>query len=297
MSRESQHPDPRHAEPKPPFPTQQQQSAPGSEAKMDPPVDHGEKSYKGNERLKGKVAILSGSDSGIGRAVAIAFAREGADLVLSYLPEEEQDAKETVRWVEQAGRRAITSPGDIRGADYCKQLVDLTAKEFGGVDIVVNNAAYQRTYEKITDVPADEFATTFETNVFGTFYVSQAALPKIRKGGCIINTVSIQAYEPSAELVAYAPTKAALVSLTKVLAKSAGKQGIRVNGVAPGPVWTPLIPSTMPEEKVKTFGKNTVFERPAQPAELAPLYVFLASQDATYVTGEIYGATGGRTPY
>lgn len=297
MSRESQHPDPRQAGPKPPFPTQQQQPAPGSEAKMDPPVDHGEKSYKGNERLKGKVAILSGSDSGIGRAVAIAFAREGADLVLSYLPEEEEDAKETVRWVEQAGRRAVTSPGDIRRADYCKQLVDLTAKEFGGVDIVVNNAAYQRTYEKITDVPADEFATTFETNVFGTFYVSQAALPKIRKGGCIINTVSIQAYEPSAELVAYAPTKAALVSLTKVLAKAAGKQGIRVNGVAPGPVWTPLIPSTMPEEKVKTFGKNTVFERPAQPAELAPLYVFLASQDATYVTGEIYGATGGRTPY
>ena len=180
MSRESQHPDPRQAGPKPPFPTQQQQSAPGSEAEMDPPVDHGEKSYKGNERLKGKVAILSGSDSGIGRAVAIAFAREGADLVLSYLPEEENDAQETVRWVEKAGRRAITSPGDIRGAEYCKQLVDLTTKEFGGVDIVVNNAAYQRTYEKITDVPADEFATTFETNVFGTFYVSQAALPKSR---------------------------------------------------------------------------------------------------------------------
>jgi hypothetical protein len=264
---------------------------------MDPPVDHGEESYKGNQRLTGKVAILSGSDSGIGRAVAIAFAREGADLVLSFLPEEEKDAKETVRWVEQAGRRAITTPGDIRDAGYCKKLVEVADQEFGGMDIVVNNAAFQRTYEKITDVPAEEFATTFQTNVFGTFYLSQAALPKIRKGGSIINTCSIQSYEPSAELVAYAPTKAALVSLTKVLAKAAGKQGIRVNGVAPGPVWTPLIPSTMPQEKVKSFGKNTVFERPAQPAELAPLYVFLASQDATYVTGEIYGATGGRTPY
>jgi NAD(P)-dependent dehydrogenase (short-subunit alcohol dehydrogenase family) len=264
---------------------------------MDPPVDHGEQSYKGNQRLTGKVAILSGSDSGIGRAVAIAFAREGADLVLSFLPEEEKDARETIGWVEKAGRRAIAAPGDIRDAGYAKRLVETADSELGGVDIVVNNAAYQRTYETITDVPAEEFATTFETNVFGTFYLSQAALPKIRKGGSIINTVSIQAFEPSAELVAYAPTKAALVSLTKVLAKSAGKQGIRVNGVAPGPVWTPLIPSTMPEEKVKTFGKNTVFERPAQPAELAPLYVFLASQDATYVTGEIYGATGGRTPY
>lgn len=296
MSRESQHPDPRQAEAKPPFPSQQQ-PAPGSDAKMDPPVDHGEESYKGNQRLTGKVAILSGSDSGIGRAVAIAFAREGADLVLSFLPEEEKDAKETVRWVEQAGRRAITTPGDIRDAGYCKKLVEVADQEFGGMDIVVNNAAFQRTYEKITDVPAEEFATTFQINVFGTFYLSQAALPKIRKGGSIINTCSIQSYEPSAELVAYAPTKAALVSLTKVLAKAAGKQGIRVNGVAPGPVWTPLIPSTMPQEKVKSFGKNTVFERPAQPAELAPLYVFLASQDATYVTGEIYGATGGRTPY
>jgi len=296
MSRQSKNADPRHAGAKPPFPSQQQ-PAPGSDAKMDPPVDHGEESYKGNQRLNGKVAVLSGSDSGIGRAVAIAFAREGADLVLSYLPEEEKDAKETVRWIEQAGRRAVTAPGDIRDPGYCKKLVETAASELGGVDIVVNNAAFQRTYENITDVPAEEFAATFQTNVFGTFYLSQAALPKIRKGGSIINTVSIQAYEPSPELVAYAPTKAALVSLTKVLAKTAGKQGIRVNGVAPGPVWTPLIPSTMPQEKVQNFGKNTVFERPAQPAELAPLYVFLASQDATYVTGEIYGATGGRTPY
>ncbi len=296
MSRKAQDPDPRQAGPKPPF-SSKPQPAPGSESKMDPRVDHGETSYKGNERLTDKVTILSGADSGIGRAVAIAFAREGSDLVLSYLPEEEQDAKETVRWVEKAGRNAITVPGNIRDIGYCKQLVETAEKQLGGVDIVINNAAFQRTYEKITDVPAEEFATTFETNVFGTFYLSQAALPKLRKGGSIINTCSIQAYEPSAELVAYAPTKAALVSLTKVLAKAAGKQGIRVNGVAPGPVWTPLIPSTMPEEKVKAFGKNTVFERPAQPAELAPLFVFLASEDATYVSGEIYGATGGRTPY
>ena len=296
MARESQHPDPRQAGAKPPFPSQHQ-PAPGTESKMDPPVDHGETSYKGNQRLRGKAAILSGSDSGIGRAVAIAFAREGADLVLSYLPEEEKDAKETVRWVEQAGRKAIAKPGDIRDVRYSRQLVEIAEKELGGLDIVVNNAAFQRTYEKIADVPAEEFATTFQTNVFGTFYLSQAALPKIRKGGSIINTCSIQAYEPSPELVAYAPTKAALVSLTKVLAKAGAKQGIRVNGVAPGPVWTPLIPSTMPQEKVKTFGKNTVFERPAQPAELAPIYVFLASEDATYVSGEIYGATGGRTPY
>src|SRR4051812_3467517 len=172
MSRESQHPDPREAEAKPPFKSQQQ-PAPGSDAKMDPPVDHGEQSYKGNERLKGKTAILSGSDSGIGRAVAIAFAREGADVVLSYLPEEEKDADETVRWVEQAGRRAVKAPGDIRDADYSKRLVETAEKEFGGVDIVVNNAAFQRTYEKITDVPLEEFETTFHTNVFGTFYLSQ----------------------------------------------------------------------------------------------------------------------------
>ncbi len=264
---------------------------------MDPPVDHGEKTYSGNEKLLNKTAIITGSDSGIGRAVAIAFAREGADIVVSCLPEELKDAEETAHWIHQAGRKAILHPGDIRDQSYCRSLVDTAARELKGLDIVVNNAAYQRTYEKIADVPAEEFITTFQTNVFGTFFLSQAALPILRKGGSIINTCSIQAYVPSQELVAYAPTKAALVSLTKVLAQAAAQQGIRVNGVAPGPVWTPLIPSTMPPEKVKKFGTTTVFERPAQPAELAPLYVFLASEDATYVTGEIYGATGGRTPY
>ena len=296
MSRETPQQDPRHAGPKPPF-SSTKIAAPGHEKEMDPPVDHGENSYRGNGRLKNKIAIITGSDSGIGRAVAIAYAREGADLVLSYLPEEEEDGRHTVTLVEQAGRRAIAHPGDIRDQAYARRLVDIAVKQLGGLDIVVNNAAFQRTYDNIADVPAEEFASTFQTNVFGPFQLAQAALPHLRKGGSIINTCSIQAFEPSEQLVAYAPTKAALVSLTKVLAKAAGKQGIRVNGVAPGPVWTPLIPATMPEEKVKKFGSTTVFERPAQPAELAPIYVFLASQDATYVTAEIYGATGGKTPY
>jgi hypothetical protein len=264
---------------------------------MAPRADHGEQNYTGNGRLKDKAAIITGADSGIGRAVAIAFAREGANLVLSFLPEEEGDARETERWVTEAGRKAVMVPGDIRKKRYCEKLVETATSKLGRLDIVVNNAGFQRTYDDIADVPEDEFERTFRTNVFGTFLLSQAAAAVLPKGGSIINTCSIQAYEPSENLVAYAPTKAALVSLTKVLAKALGKKQIRVNGVAPGPVWTPLIPSTMPKEKVKEFGKNTTFERPAQPAEMAPIFVFLASQDATYVTAEIYGATGGRTPY
>lgn len=264
---------------------------------MTPKADHGEESYTGNARLRDKAAIITGADSGIGRAVAIAFAREGADLVLSFLPEEEDDARETARWVEQAGRKAVLTPGDVGKKRYCEKLVETATKKLGHLDIVVNNAGFQRTYDDLADVPEDEFERTFRTNVFGTFFLSQAASQVIPRGGSIINTCSIQSYEPSPNLVAYAPTKAALVSLTKVLAKALGKKEIRVNGVAPGPVWTPLIPSTMPKEKLKEFGRNTVFERAAQPAELAPLFVFLASQDATYVTAEIYGATGGRTPY
>jgi NAD(P)-dependent dehydrogenase (short-subunit alcohol dehydrogenase family) len=264
---------------------------------MAPRPDHGEDSYTGNEKLKDQAAIITGADSGIGRAVAIAFAREGADLVLSYLPEEEDDARETARWVEEAGRKAVLVPGDVGKKKYCEKLVETATKRLGKLNIVVNNAGFQRTYDDLADVPEEEFERTFRTNVFGTFFLSQAAAEKLPKGGSSINTCSIQSFEPSANLVAYAPTKAALVSLTKVMAKALGKKQIRVNGVAPGPVWTPLIPSTMPKEKVKEFGKNTVFERAAQPAELAPLFVFLASEDATYVTAEIYGATGGRTPY
>jgi hypothetical protein len=264
---------------------------------MTPQADHGEKSYAGNGRLQDKAAIITGADSGIGRAVAIAFAREGADLVLSFLPEEEDDARETERWVKDAGRKAVLQPGDVGKKRYCEKLVETATKKLGKLDILVNNAGFQRTYDDIADLPEEEFERTFRTNVFGTFFLSQAAAGVLPKGGSIINTCSIQAFEPSANLLAYAPTKAALVSFTKALAKAVGKKEIRVNGVAPGPVWTPLIPSTMPREKVKEFGKNTVFERAAQPAELAPLYVFLASQDATYVTAEIYGATGGRTPF
>ncbi|MGC2639652.1 MAG: SDR family oxidoreductase [Acidobacteriaceae bacterium] len=296
MPRHAPHPHPKEAQTKPPY-SAEKQAPPGKEKEMTPAADHGEKNYTGNARLRDKAAIITGSDSGIGRAVAIAYAREGADLVLSYLPEEQDDARETARWVEEAGRKALLIPGDVGKKKYCEKLVETATNKLGKLDIVVNNAGFQRTYDDLGDVPEDEFERTFRTNVFGTFFLSQAAAEVLPKGGSIINTCSIQAYEPSENLVAYAPTKAALVSLTKVLAKTLAKKQIRVNGVAPGPVWTPLIPSTMPKEKLKEFGKNTLFERAAQPAELAPLFVFLASQDATYVTAEIYGATGGRTPY
>ena len=290
------HPHPKEAGPKPPY-SQEKQPPPGKDKAMQPRPDHGEESYTGNGRLTDKVAIITGADSGIGRAVAIAFAREGADLVLSFLPEEEDDARETARWVEQAGRKAVLVPGDIGKKRNCEKVVETAKRKLGRLDIVINNAGFQRTYDDLADVPEEEFERTFRTNVFGTFFLSQAAAAVLPKGGSIVNTCSIQAFEPSPNLIAYAPTKAALVSFTKLLAKGLGKKQIRVNGVAPGPVWTPLIPATMPKEKVKEFGKNTVFERAAQPAELAPVYVFLVSQDATYVTGEIYGATGGRTPY
>ena len=264
---------------------------------MTPQADHGEQSYVGSSRLTGKVAIITGGDSGIGRAVAIAYAREGSDVVLSYLKTEQKDAEETARWVEQAGRRVLLLPGDIQKSRYCQNLVKTAIKKLGRLDLIVNNAAFQRTHEKPSDIPEKEFDQTFRTNIYGTFFLSQASLDYLKKGSCIINSCSIQAFDPSPQLLAYAATKAALVNFTKGLAKAVARSGIRVNGVAPGPVWTPLIPSTMPAKKVKQFGSDTAFERAAQPAEIAPLYVFLASQDATYVTGEIYGATGGQTPY
>lgn len=296
MPRQTKYAQPKQAGPKPPF-AQEKQPPPGKEKQMEPKADHGEESYVGNHLLRDKVAIITGADSGIGRAVAIAFAREGADLVLSYLPEEEEDARETERWVKEAGRKAALVAGDVGKKRYCERLVQTATGRFGRLDVVVSNAALQRTYEDIADVPEEEFESTFRTNVFGTFFLSQAASAVLPKGGSILVTCSIQSYEPSESLLAYAPTKAALANLTKAMAKALAKKQIRVNGVAPGPVWTPLIPSTMPKEKVKEFGKNTAFERPAQPAELAPIYVFLASQNASYVTAEIYGATGGRTPY
>lgn len=288
-------PDPREEGPKPPFPDQQQ-SHPGSVKRLEPPADHGESSYVGTGRLLGQVAIITGADSGIGRATAIAFAKEGADVVLSYLLEEEADAREVSILIHEIGRKVIQLPGDIGSQDYARSLVATAIKEFGRLDIVVNNAGFQMTHDRIEEIPAEEFEHTFKTNVFGTFFLTQAALPEMKPGASIINTTSIQAFEPSEELVAYAATKAAIANMTKSLAKLAGKLGVRVNAVAPGPVWTPLIPSTMPSEKVKSFGQNSLFGRPAQPIELAKLFVFLASADASYVSGEIYSATGGRTP-
>lgn len=288
--------DPRERFPKPPFP-QGKQTPPGSSNELNPPADYGEHSYTGSGRLQGRAALITGADSGIGRAVALCFAKEGADVVFAFLPEEEKDAEETVRLVKAAGRRAIPVPGDIRQKAFCQQVVKRTIDEFGRLDILVNNAAFQRSYEKLEDIPEDEFDTTFRTNVYGTFFLTQAALPKMKPGGSIMNTCSIQSYDPSEGLIPYAATKAALVSLSKTLSDVCMKQGVRVNGVAPGPVWTPLIPATMPQKQVQSFGSNTAFGRPAQPVEQAAIFVFLASDDASYVTGEIYGATGGRMPF
>jgi NAD(P)-dependent dehydrogenase (short-subunit alcohol dehydrogenase family) len=287
--------DPKEKGAKPEYP-QRQIEPPGSDAEMTPKADHGETSYKGLGRLTDRAVLLTGGDSGIGRAVAIAFAREGADLVLSYLPEEERDARESAEWVNKAGRKAVLAPGDIRDERHCAALVDRAFAEFGKLDILVNNAAFQRTHDSIEEFTTEEFDATFKTNVYAMFWLCRAALPRMAAGGTIINTASIQAFDPSPNLLAYAPTKAAIVNFTKALSQVAMKKGVRVNAVAPGPVWTPLIPSTMPPEKTREFGKDTSFGRAAQPVELAPLFVFLASNEARYVTGEVYGATGGQTP-
>ncbi len=282
--------------PKPPFPAQKKQPIPGTDDAMDPRPDHGMESYTGRNRLTDRVALITGADSGIGRAVAILFAKEGADIVFTHLPEEETDAKTTTDAVMRQGRKAHAISVDLSQPANGAKVVEEAMAKFGKLDIVVNNAAYQRTYEKLEDVPGDEFAKAFAINVGGTFAVSQAAAKHLRPGGVILNTTSIQALDPSPNIFVYAATKAAIANLTKGMAKLLGEKGIRVNGVAPGPVWTPLIPATMEEEKVKEFGGKTVFKRPAQPVELGALYVFLASDDASFVTGEIYGATGGMTP-
>ncbi|ODN67937.1 SDR family oxidoreductase [Methylophaga muralis] len=285
--------DPRNRYPRPEFETQPHK-LPGEENKMQPRADHGENSYQGHDRLAGQVALITGGDSGIGMAVALAYAREGADIVFTYLSEE-KDAHETERLVKEAGRKVISIRMDqSNNRAACDSAVDLCIEEFGRLDILVNNAAFQQTYESIQDIPDDEISYAFQTNIEAFFHFSRAALKHIPPGGSIINTTSIQAFEPSSNLAPYAATKAAIANFTISLASEAINQGVRVNGVAPGPVWTPLIPTTMPDEKVKNFGANTLFGRPAQPAELAPVYVFLASADASYVTGEIYGVTGGR---
>lgn len=271
-------------------------SNPGSEQEMKEKPDHGEESYRGLGRLEGKIALITGGDSGIGRAVAIAFAREGADVAVSYL-EEHEDARETERWVKQAGRRCLLLPGDIADEGHCKSLIERVQKELGKLDILVNNAAHQVTYDGIEDWPTEQFERTFRVNVFAMFWLSKAALPGMAAGSTIINTASIQGYKPNPELLAYAPTKAAIVNFTKALAPLAMKSGVRVNSVAPGPVWTPLIPASFDAEKVANFGGNSVFGRPAQPAEMAPAYVFLASTESMYMTGEVIGLTGGQSPF
>jgi NAD(P)-dependent dehydrogenase (short-subunit alcohol dehydrogenase family) len=278
--------------PQPPFP-QQKQEPPGLESEMQPRPDYGEESYQGSGRLQGYGAIITGADSGIGRAVALAFAREGADVLISYLSED-SDAQETARIVERAGRKAVLVRGDVGREEHCRQIVQRALQEFGRLDVLVNNAAFQMTHKSIDELSSEEFDYTFRTNIYATFFLSKAALPHMTEGGSIINTASIEAYEPNPMLLAYAATKGAIVTFTKALAKEAIKKGIRVNAVAPGPIWTPLIPSTMPEQKVEQFGKTTPMQRPGQPAELAPVYAFLASRDASYITGEVIGVTGGR---
>jgi NAD(P)-dependent dehydrogenase (short-subunit alcohol dehydrogenase family) len=284
--------DPREAGPKPPY-SNRRQPAPGSEDLMEPKADHGEQSYKGCGKLEGAAALITGGDSGIGRAVALAFAREGADVLISYLNEHD-DAEETAELVREAGRKAVTVSGDIGSQEHCEELVKRTTREFGSLDILVSNAAIHSFHEDIDEWSSEEFDRTYKTNVYGMFYLCRAALPKMPAGGSIIATTSVQAFQPTGQLLAYSSTKGAIKTFVEGLAELAMQHGVRVNGVAPGPVWTPLIPSTMPKQKVNQFGTNTLLGRAAQPAELAPAYVFLASNDARYITGSIIDVTGGR---
>ena len=266
---------------------------PGLESDMGRAPDFGEAGYRGSGKLKGRKAVITGGDSGIGRAVALAFAREGADVVISYLEDEQSDADETARVVRDAGRTAVQFPGDLQDDAYCRALVGRAVQELGGVDILVNNAAYQMAREGLADIASDELERTFRTNILAMFHTSKAALEHMRPGAGIINTASIQAYQPDPMLLAYAATKAAIVNFTKGLAQETIENGIRVNAVAPGPIWTPLIPATMPEEKVEDFGaEESPMGRAGQPAEVAPLYVFLASGDSSYINGEVVGVTG-----
>jgi NAD(P)-dependent dehydrogenase (short-subunit alcohol dehydrogenase family) len=284
--------NPREAGAKPPFP-QEGLEYPGLELEMTPRPDFGEHSYQGHNRLQGKAALITGADSGIGRAVALAFAREGADVLISYL-NEDTDAEETARVVREAGRKAVLARGDISDEAHCRALVERAVAELGSLDILVNNAAYQMTREGIEQIPDGEWEHTFRTNIFAMYYLCKAAWPHLQPGSAIINTASIQAYQPSPQLLPYASTKGAIVTFSKALAEEGAQRGIRVNVVAPGPVWTPLIPATMPEEKAQEFGQDSPLGRPAQPAELAPIFVFLASAESSYITGEVVGVTGGK---
>lgn len=285
--------DPREQYPKPPFP-QQPQTAPGLVARMDPAPDHGEASYKGSGKLLGRKALITGGDSGIGRAVAIAFAREGADVAIGYLPSEEKDAAEVIALVEAEGRKAVALPGDVSEEAWSRELVAKAVAGLGGLDILVINAGRQQYRETIAEVSSEDFDRTLKTNLYALHWIAQTAVPHLPPGAAVITTASIQAYDPSAILLDYATTKAGIVAYTKALAKQLIEKGIRVNAVAPGPFWTVLQPSGgQPAEKVARFGEHSAFGRPGQPVEIAPVYVLLASQEGSYITGEVYGVTGG----
>jgi NAD(P)-dependent dehydrogenase (short-subunit alcohol dehydrogenase family) len=285
--------DPRAQYPRPPFP-EQPQSAPGLAQDMVPKPDHGETSYKGSGKLAGRKALVTGGDSGIGRAAAIAFAREGADVAISYLPDEEPDAQEVVKLIEADGRKALALPGDITDESWCRELVDQTVSGLDGLDILVINAGRQQYRESVEEVSSEDFDRTLKTNLYAMHWIVQAAVPHLEAGASVITTASVQAYDPSAILLDYATTKAGIVAYTQALAKQLIKKGVRANIVAPGPVWTVLQPSGgQPQEKVQKFGQASAFGRPGQPVELAGVYVLLASQEGSYISGEVYGVTGG----
>jgi len=287
--------DPTQQYPQPEYPEQDQRDQhPGLEREMQPEPDYGYETYRGTGRLEGKAAVITGGDSGIGRAVALAFAREGADVLISYLEDEEPDATETARVVEDAGKRAVKVPGDIAEESRCQRVVDEAVRQFGRIDVLVNNAAHQMTVEGIADVSSELLDRTFKTNIYAMFWLVKAALPHMPEGGSIINVASIQAYQPSPTLLPYSSTKGAIVTFTKGLAQEVVQYGLRANTVAPGPVWTPIIPASMPGDTVSQFGGTSPMGRPAQPAELAPAFVFLASQESSFVNGETLGVTGGQ---
>jgi NAD(P)-dependent dehydrogenase (short-subunit alcohol dehydrogenase family) len=279
--------------PKPPFPSQTQ-PFPGLASKMNPRPDHGETSYEGSGRLAGRKALITGGDSGMGRAAAIAYAREGADVAINYLPDEEPDAREVVDLIQQAGRKAVAIPGDIRSEETCRRIVAEAVEKLGGLDILVHNASRQQQRQSLDEISTEDFDATMKTNLYGMFWLTKAALAHLQPGSAIIQTTSEQAYDPSANLVDYAMTKAGMMSFTKSMAKQLAPKGIRVNGVAPGPIWTPLqVSGGATQEKLTSFGSDTPMERPGQPAELASIYVQLAASDASYATGQVYGAAGG----
>jgi NAD(P)-dependent dehydrogenase (short-subunit alcohol dehydrogenase family) len=285
--------DPTEKYPKPPF-KKQKQPWPGLAREMEPPPDHGEKSYKGSGRLNGRKALITGGDSGMGRAAAIAFAREGADVAINYFPTEEPDAKDVMALIEDAGQKGAAIPGDLRDEAFCKELVANAINRLGGLDIIVCNAARQQSHDSILDITTEDFDATMKTNIYAPFWIIKAALPHLKPGSVIVATASEQAYDPSAELYDYAQTKAATMNYVKSLAKQLASKGIRVNGVAPGPIWTPLqVSGGASMEKLEKFGAQTPFGRPGQPAELASIYVQLVATDASYATGQIYGSSGG----